>query len=506
MPQKTLLSMSVSGNQAARKYNVCSAVTKNPLDCFFNIPTSTPPIPPVILDKVYVAMLFQQSDYIGCLDDVITLIDSQFPNNDVVYEKYVFTDTTGPDDIINFLNEFLIKYPTGQRCTISTYTFVLRLSSEFFLSKGENIPSFSLSASSETVKQLQNVLTLAPFDQYSVMSLFYIYKQYNVNKITVYYDPANPSQEFFTNYINNITIQSELLNVPLTIDTLIPGKTYTTLSNNSCIVLLGFVPGAPFVDGFIEQIQPLQSTYICLPGVNDEFRDVYGNIPALAIYPTPLNYTSTTEIVYKALTNKKGQQYFAFSFYDIIYKIIDMNNSKTPLTITNFIANNAFQKNNYLEAYINALVFDETINGAQFGKYNAVFTKNVIVNEDSELYLQHNSGGIQFLPDSYSSFRFIGIVPFFSSYTYYNENEYFKLYDTNDNLLRVGYDFTNCTYDNLKVNTGTKCEMKFLYEYTEDGWFKQFDIMYPDKNLQPLQVNATMSKTPLILYINASNN
>lgn len=452
--------------------------------------------------KIAIALLFRQVSYIRGIDDVINLINSQFPNNDLTLEKYLIDGTQTTTE--SALSDFLQKYPTDRKCTISERTIILTHCSNYFTNLLLNIPSFSVSATSPSVKTLNNVLTYAPFDTYSSQSIFLIFVKYNMKQFKILYDAGTTDEIFFQTYISEVNQQAQFLNIPVDVDVLQVDKTYNFTEKTHIILLCTSteLKNKYITSNFLEQIPP--NCYLTLTDASDDCPDIFGEIPSMVILPVPINYTTTTQLVYSSTTGDKNNLFYGiYPFYDCLYTLNFIANTDMPLTMANFLSVNPFQDT--LQAWSNALVFDQSINGTQYGKYLAIFTKDVIVGNDTVLYNTYNTGGgLSYLPESQSTFRMIGIVPFFESKIYYNGNDYYKIYDTNGNLQFVGYDFSIVNFNGLKVNTGTTCNVDYLYQFNDEGYLTHLQNIRTSKNDDTL-VNSTMSKTPIIKYIESEN-
>ena len=75
----------------------------------------------------------------------------------------------------------------------------------------------------------------------------------------------------------------------------------------------------------------------------------------------------------------------------------------------------------------------------------------------------------------------------------------YKIYDNKDKLLcvRNNCDVTNFPFD-ANLNIGITSDIKFIYEYTENGYFSTLNRLYSCTMKVP-KVNLTMSKIPIKL-------
>lgn len=71
----------------------------------------------------YIGLFLFADQYSRGIDDVINLINTQFPDNTLTIEKYIVNGQI--DNVISAVDDFLLKYPSGNRCTISTHTVTI---------------------------------------------------------------------------------------------------------------------------------------------------------------------------------------------------------------------------------------------------------------------------------------------------------------------------------------------------------------------------------------------
>ncbi len=444
---------------------------------------------------IYIALLLRPNEYAGGIDDVINLINTLLPTNTLVIEKYITNGTV--QRITESLDNFLLLHPNGDRITVSSTTFTLVNTVVYLESLGLNIPSLSLSATSPEVKLLKNVLTYAPFDQYSVMSNFMICSEYGLNKIKVLYEANTPNDIFYQTYIQLVIHQAGLLNVPVSIDTLQIDKNYN-FENNSMIIILS--ESGPLINKYITPAflnsVPISSC-ISLTDATDDCKDIFGNVPAFVVVPFVLNYTTTTQLVYNTIVNKANLYYGVYGFFDILYTLNAFSNSSLILTISNYLSINAFTSFPPAFGYD---LFDEKINGSQYGVYEAVFTKNVVIGNDINEFNQYNNGGIARLPESQSVFRSTGIAPFFSSKIFYCDEDYYKFYSTNGKLVLTRFDRSVTNYNNQTICISQNLPCQFIFTYTNDGFFNSLSNL-PSLSQPNNTVNPTMSKKIIIKYL-----
>lgn len=84
----------------------------------------------------------------------------------IIIKTYILKEDYS--NILELSKEFLNEYPLGNRLTISMSTSTLTIMTEYFISQSQEIPCLSISSTSPAIKKLKNVLTYAPFDNFSV--------------------------------------------------------------------------------------------------------------------------------------------------------------------------------------------------------------------------------------------------------------------------------------------------------------------------------------------------
>ncbi len=448
---------------------------------------------------IFVALLFDLEIYSRGIDDIINLINFQFPLNTLVLEKYIVSND--PIIIQQLLENFITKYQNGNRVTISSSTLVLEECSKYFFNLKLNIPSFSIGASSSLVKTFTNVLTYAPYDKYEALSLFMIFKEFQMKQFKILYQ-ENSSDLNVISLINEIKTQSNYLGINVETDFLVVGKHDYNIKPKTNIILLGdtqFITEVATND-FIKLIPP--ECYISLSGINQNIGDIFGNVPSFVMIPYPINYNSNTQFVYENLTDKFSYYYGVYPLYDILYTLVFFTGLELNLTLSNYLSVNPYTNNLPAWGYSSAS-FNLNINGLEFGEYNAIFTKDILVGSNRELFLKWNNGGTLNTLNSFSVFRLLGIVPFYSTKIYYDYLDYFEIYDKCGNLILTRF-YTNDTtyplsYQNKKFNTGQFIDNKFVFIYNKQGYFSYLEIMNDIIKPYPT-VNISMGKYPIIQY------
>ncbi len=446
-------------------------------------------------EPIYIALLFTPEVYTSGINDVITYFNSIKPLNNLVLEKYIVDNT----EIKTFtaLEDFISKYPTGLRATISNNTPVLIDITRFFEIYGLDIPSFSINASALSIKKLKNVLTYGPYEQYSIMSILMIFVEYQMKQIKILYDPTSVIDIFIKEWISLAVFQCNLLNIPISIDTLEVNKNYN-IQNNTSIILLAEkieLENKYINPNFINQIP--SNSYIVLTDATFNINDIFGKVPAFSCIPFPIDYTTTSKNVYSSIKDKTTVFYGVYSFFDILYTLNFISENNLSLSINSYVTVDPFQ--NIPSAY-GFSSFDLSINGLPYGSYDFIFTSNTILKgKELELFNVYNSGGISRLPQSQSVFKSIGIVPFFDSQIFYCNQDYIKIYNQCCKLLVNRFDKNITIYKNNQIVVSENLPCQFIISYNSDGFFTYLQNIF---NLGGVpKVNDTMSKKTVIKYI-----
>lgn len=434
--------------------------------------------------------------------DVINLINRQFPNNFLMIKEYLIDGTL--EELKFSIDDFLITYPSGNRVIITETTSMTRFVSEYIFSLGLDIPTISFYATSPSVRTFKNTLTYAPIDKYSAMSQFLIYKDYKMEQIKILYNPNTDNDIFIKTYIEQIKIQANLLDIRYEIEILETGKNFYNIAPRTLILILSDTLSLTnnFVNqDFLNNIPP--ECFITLTDYNLDIGDIFGNVPSFVLTPFPIDYTSTSTLVYENLTNKANNLYTIYTLYDILYSLVYFTGINLPLTLQNYVSINPFQAGVFPSFIGTQSNLDLRINGIEFGLYITIFTKNSLVQNDNKLFEKYNQGGTLSLSDSTSIFKVIGIVPFFNQNIFYGDEDYYKIYDECGNLIIVRFSSNITTYpfnNNALINVGQKCNNRFYCKYTPDKYFNYLESVTDAFNNNSI-VNLTMSKTPILKVI-----
>ena len=449
------------------------------------------------MENVYIALIINKNNYpnFSQYNRVIDLFNQKYPNNTLVIDKYLTNGTTLETDSV--LDDFIQKHPTGKRVAVSITTTILTDCSNYFVRKGLDILSISINATSNAISNLTNAITYTPFNQYSIMTMFMTYFDYQMDHVHVLYGKS--TNIGLVDFLEQTKKQASLLNLPLEISYLEKGKSNYNIKPKSMIITLALtndLTNLYITPEFLANIPA--NCYITLTTANTIIRDIFGNIPAFVVYPTNINFTTTTKEVYDVVKNDSfGYDYTSYAFYDVLFVLNVFTTNGLELTKQNYVSVNPYKE--IPPAWLLNTSISPIINSAPYGKYQYTFTKDVIIGNNKNLFLQYYDGGQQQLPDSYSIFKIAGITPNNASLIEYDESIYYEIYDSNNKLVCVKFnsDITNFPIGK-NLNVGKTIKTKFIYKYNDEGYFIKLERLYPYNGVIP-EVNSTMSKVPLKL-------
>ena len=447
--------------------------------------------------NVYIALIINFNNYpnFSQYDLVIDLITEKYPNNLLIFEKYLIDGSI--EQIDKVLDNFIETYPEGNRVVISITTTILTECSNYFVRKGLEILSISINATSNNISNLVNAITYTPFNQYAVMSMFLTYFDYQMDHIHVLFGKS--TNIGLNDFLDQTKKQAELLNLPLTVSYLEKGKSNYNIKRKSMIIIMALTNDLTYIYVTPEFLNNIPAEcYILLTTANTLIRNIFGRIPAFVVTPTYLNYTKTTNDVYNVVKNNPfGYDYTSFAFYDVLYVLNDFTTNNLQITKHTFITINPYTTDP--PAWINNWSISPELNSAPYGKYQLTFTRNIIIGNDINLFLKYYSGGQESLPDSFSIFKIIGITQNNPSLIEYDEADYYKIYDCNNNLVCVRFNnnITNFPFGK-NINSGKTNLTKFIYRFNNEGYFSYLRILYNNCFRIP-EVNETMSKKTIKL-------
>jgi hypothetical protein len=449
-------------------------------------------------ENVYVALIINNNnDNLLNYNAVISLFNETYPNNMLVIEEYLVDGSINETERV--LDDFINKYPSGKRATISTTTIIVIECSNYFIKNNLNILSLSLTGASNIIKTSTNVLTYGYFNQYAVMSNFMIYQDYQMKYIHVLYQKNTTNDLFLSDYLEQIQIQADLLNIPVSVSFLEIGKYNYNIKEKSMVIILANTSSLQNIyitPSFIKNF-PKNSFIIC-SDYNTNITDIFDNIPSFVQIRTNINFTTLSETVYNTVKNIQSNfKSSVYPFYDVLFVLNDFTTNGLEITKENYISVNPYGSSQ--PAWLLNTSLSPLISGSLYGKFQYTFTKDVILGNNKDLFLKYYDGGQLQLPDSYSIFKIAGITPNNPSLIEYDESEYYEIYDNNNKLVCVKFnsDITNFPIGK-NLNVGKTIQTKFIYKYNDEGYFIKLERLYPYNGIIP-KVNSTMSKIPMKL-------
>ena len=247
-------------------------------------------------ENVYVVILINKNsaeNLLPSFNRVINLFNEKYPNNKIVITgKYLVDGSIIETDRV--LDEFILNYPSGKRATISTTTSILVECSNYFNRKGLNILSLSLTATSNLIRTIPNVLTYGYLNQYASMNNFMLYKDYQMKYVHVLYEKNTTNVIFLNDYLNQIKIQANILNIPVSVSFFEVGKYNYNIKEYSMVIVLANTPSLTNIyitDSFIRNF-PKNSFIIC-SNFNVNITNIFGSIPAFVQILTNINFNDS---------------------------------------------------------------------------------------------------------------------------------------------------------------------------------------------------------------------
>ena len=452
----------------------------------------------MVIENVYIALILNNNiSNFSSYDLVISLFNKTYPKNTLVIEEYLIDGSINETD--QALDDFINKYPSGKRATISATTAIIIECSKYFIKNNLNILSLSLNATSNILKKEINILTYAPFNQYASINNFLLYKDYQMKHIHVLYQQNTTNDSFLNDYLEQIKIQADLLNISVSVSFLEKGKYNYNIKEESMVIILANTSSLQNIyitSSFIKNFP--KNSFIILTDANNDITNIFENIPSMVQTPTNINFTTLSKSVYDAVKNNpSGFDYGVYPLYDILFVLNDFTTNILEITKENYISVNPYGSSP--PAWILNSYLSSSISGSLYGKFQYTFTKDVIIRNDIKLFLKYYDGGQQQLQDSYSIFKIAGITPNNPSLVEYDEANYYEIYDSNNNLVCVKFnsDITNFPIGK-NLNIGKTIQTKFIYKYNDEGYFIKLERLYPYNGVIP-KVNSTMSKVPIKL-------
>ena len=447
------------------------------------------------VENVYIALIINKFSISNILsyNDVISLFNETYPNNMLIIKEYLIDGSIIETE--KSLDNFINKYSSGKRTTISNTTSILITCSSYFMKNGLNILSLSLNGATSIIQNIPNVLSYGFNNKYATITNFLIYKDYQMKYIHVLYQKNDPNDLYLKDYLEKTIIQSKLLNITVNISYLEIDKYDYNIKKQSMVIILANPNSLQnyVTSKFIENFP--NDSFIILNPFCKNTKNIFNTIPTLVQGETNLNFTTLSDKVYKSI--KKDSDFTIYPLYDILFVLNDFTTNGLEITKENYTTINPYGSSP--PAWILNTSISPIINSTPYGKFQYTFTNDVIIGKNKNLFLKYYDGGQQQLPDSYSIFKIAGITPNNASLIEYDEANYYEIYDSNNKLACVKFnsDITNFPIGK-NLNVGKTIQTKFIYKYNDEGYFIKLERLYPYNEVIP-QVNYTMSKVPVKL-------
>jgi hypothetical protein len=456
-----------------------------------------------------VALLFTEGAYLTGIREVDELFHATYPISTLVTLQYTVEPTS--QSIDSALDDYFSKFPdeSSNRCVLSELTAILVLIDMYFQRHDiQNVLCLTVSTTTSVITKIPYALTYAPPLRFQVMTQMFVIRDYRMKNVHILYQTDSLNFVFINEYRKSLKKQCHLLDISLREDALIDDMmTSYHFDENSAIIVLAdtIVLSRYFTHQVLNRIP--SSSYIALTNLNSDVRDIFQSVTAFVFVIAPIDYTLTTEFVQSSVKS-------SFAFYGV-YGAYD-----TLLSLDSLLTfDRSFNVINYTNtkvsiplSYANGAPFDLTTNSINYGNYDILFTKNVLLScpHTLQVFLTCTSKGLgnSSLRDSYSVFRTAGFIPFFSNGFYYVLQNLSKIYrEKQKELIAVKFEKNLATFilpqngKKVDINIAESIPNRFSYSYDDDtGYFSLLQRIYQCGESAPC-VNATMSKKNTILYI-----
>jgi hypothetical protein len=321
-----------------------------------------------------------------------------------------------------------------------------------------------------------------------------IYQDYQMKYIHVLYQQNTTNDLYLNDYLEQIKIQANLLNISVSVSFLENGVYNYNIKEESMVIILANTSSLQNVyitPSFIKNFP--KKTFIICSDYNPNMTDIFDKIPTMVQNVTNINFTVLSEKVYNAVKNIQNNiKSSVYSFYDVLFVLNDFTTNGLEITKENYVSINPYGSSP--PAWLLNTTLNPLTGIAPYGKFQYTYTKDVIIGKNKNLFLKYYDGGQQELPDSYSIFKIAGITPNNPSLIEYDESNYYKIYDCNNNLVCVRFNNNITNFPIGKnINVGKTIKTKFIYKYNDEGYFIKLERLYPCNGVIP-KVNKTMSK------------
>jgi len=354
--------------------------------------------------------------------------------------KYVLTSTvTMEQACLQFLRD---SPEFSKRAFIAGTATTELLTADAILNTGtRRVPVFSLGASAtREVMNTINSITWMPLNRTAAMMIFILHTLYNRANLVIVYDDEDTRYDIFIqSYIRDLVSQAAALDMPICLTTL--NSIDDKLPDNSTIVMLASNTAISAKDAAHMDTATPDSSILVLTDINSGARAAWfgANIVPVCMLPYSLNMTTTAARVFRALGDQGlTANSYVYAFYDCVFCIAKFSATVLPLTLENFIKSPLYIQAPGavpLPAYMQQTYLSLTLRSPIFGKFVLTFVKPVLV-EDPTAFMERFMGGNPLMPDSLAALYQVGVVPWFNTRLFWDENPFIRLRSTvGDTLL-----------------------------------------------------------------------
>lgn len=454
-----------------------------------------------------VALFFTEGAFITGIRDVNELFHTTYPTSTLITIQYTVEPTA--QSIDSALDDYFSRFPDelSNRCILSELTVILVLIATYFERHDiKNVFCVTVSTTTSVITKIPYALTYAPPLRLQVMTQMFVIREYRMKSVHILYQTDSVNFIFVDEYRESLTKQCHLLHIPVRENALIVGDTSYQFDENSAIIVLAdtAVLSRYFTSHVLATVP--SSSYIALTNLNSDVGDIFQSVTAIVFVIAPIDYTPTTNLVQSSIKSSFAF-YGVYGAYDTLVTLDSLLTLNKSFNVIDYTTTDV----NVPLSYANGAPFDLTTNSINYGNYDILFSKNVLLScpRTLEVFLTCTSRGLgnSSLRDSYSVFRTAGIIPFFSNGFYYVLQNLSKVYrQEQKTLIAVKFEKNLATFllpDNGKevdINIAESIPNRFYYRYDDEtGYFSVLERITQCGECPP-RVNATMSKKNTILY------
>jgi hypothetical protein len=392
---------------------------------------------------VFVGVAAVESEWNTGFDRILELVRSDITALQLRCRivKYVITDDASVDiaceQFLRDSNNF-----TKRAFVAGTATSELQAADAYLNSGSRRIPVFSLGASaSSEVIATTNAVTWMPLNRTAAMMIFILHTLYNRSNFFIVYDDEEIRyRAFIRSYIQDLMAQAAALDMTVCVTTL--SAITTKLPDDSTIVLLASNEAIAAKTSAVIDTPTLNSSIAVLTDINAGALAAWfgDNIVPLCMLPYSLNTTTTTQNVFEALGSQQLiANAYVYAFYDCLFGLAKFSLTKLELNLENFVRSPVSllrpgPSTDPLPAYMDQQYLSLSMRSPRFGKFVFAFVKPALV-ENPAAFLERFLGGNPLMPDSLAVLYQIGVVPWFNTRLFWDENPFVQLRSTDGDIL-----------------------------------------------------------------------